>query len=492
MAGRIADGASRPQGRLGWLGRLLRRRPSGIRVRLTLLAVLVVGAGLVLASVVVLALVRNDLNGNARSAATERAQDTASQLTSGALPVLPGTNEDRPVLQIVDQHGTVLAASPELRGRGPLLPQRPTDHAVGSRLRRLPIGDGAPYWVVGVPAHLAGRPVAVYAAASLEPVGEGVDAALSAFLVASPVILVVAGGTAWLLVGRALRPVEAMRRQVAEITSSELDLRVPEPPGTDEIGRLARTMNAMLERLQQAGERQRQFVSDASHELRSPLAVLRTRTEVGLAHPAATEWPVFARDVHREVGRLDQLVEELLELSRSGNGSGAAPASSVDLDELLLTEVEAIRARGQVDVDLSGLSPVRVQGYPQQLRAVVRNLLDNAERHAHARIAVRLFPVGDVSGRGYGNVGRVEADPAAELVVADDGPGVDPTHREQVFDRFFRVQSARDRNSGGVGLGLAIVHDVVTSHGGRVWVADSQTGAEFHVRLPVIPPGALP
>lgn len=312
------------------------------------------------------------------------------------------------------------------------------------------------------------------------------DAALSALLVASPVILVVAGGTAWLLVGRALRPVEAMRRQVAEITSSELDLRVPEPPGTDEIGRLARTMNAMLERLQQAGERQRQFVSDASHELRSPLAVLRTRTEVGLAHPAATEWPVFARDVHREVGRLDQLVEELLELSRSGNGNGAAPASSVDLDELLLTEVEAIRARGQVDVDLSGLSPVRVQGHPQQLRAVVRNLLDNAERHAHARIVVRLFLVGEGSGRGY------EPDPAAELVVADDGPGVHPTHREQVFDRFFRVQSARDRNSGGVGLGLAIVHDVVTSHGGRVWVADSPTGAEFHVRLPVIPPGASP
>lgn len=119
MAGRIADGASRPQGRLGWLGRLLRRRPSGIRVRLTLLAVLVVGAGLVLASVVVLALARNDLTGNARSAATERAQDTASQLASGVLPVLPGTSEDRPVLQIVDQHGTVLAASPELRGRGP-------------------------------------------------------------------------------------------------------------------------------------------------------------------------------------------------------------------------------------------------------------------------------------------------------------------------------------------------------------------------------------
>ncbi|MFD5517675.1 sensor histidine kinase [Streptomyces sp. NPDC127066] len=489
MAGRIADGASRPQ---GWLGRLLRRRPSGIRVRLTLLAVLVVAAGLLLASVVVLALVRNDLSGNARSAATERARDAASELTSGVLPALPNVDEDRPVLQIVDEHGTVLAASPELRGRGPLLPQRPTDHAVGSRLHRLPIGDGAPYWAVGLPAHLAGRPVAVYAAASLEPVGEGVDAALSALLVVSPVILIVAGGTAWLLVGRALRPVEAMRRQVAEITSGELDLRVPEPPGTDEIGRLARTMNAMLERLQQAGERQRRFVSDASHELRSPLAAMRTRTEVGLAHPAATDWPVLARDVHREVGRLDQLVEELLALSRAGAGNGSAPASSVDLDELLLTEVEAIRARGRVNVDLSGLSPVRVQGHPQQLRAVVRNLLDNAERHARTRIAVRLFPFGEEDGCGHGNAGGVEVGPAAELVVADDGPGVAAAHREQLFDRFFRVQSARDRNSGGVGLGLAIVRDVVTTHGGRVWIADPPGGAEFHVRLPMIRPGSLP
>ncbi|CAM5556429.1 histidine kinase OS=Streptomyces alboniger OX=132473 GN=CP975_24685 PE=4 SV=1 [Streptomyces alboniger] len=248
----------------------------------------------------------------------------------------------------------------------------------------------------------------------------------------------------------------------------------------------------MLERLQQAGERQRRFVSDASHELRSPLAALRTRTEVGLAHPTATEWPVLARDVHREVGRLDQLVEELLALSRVGSGNGAAPASLVDLDELLLTEVEAIRARGQVDVDLSGLSPVRVQGHPQQLRAVVRNLLDNAERYARTRIAVRLFPVGEGNGRGSGNAGGAGPGPAAELVVADDGPGVVPAHREQVFDRFFRVQSARDRNSGGVGLGLAIVRDVVTTHGGRVWIADSPTGAEFHVRLPMIPPGAWP
>ncbi|MET7617473.1 ATP-binding protein [Streptomyces sp. NPDC005408] len=282
-------------------------------------------------------------------------------------------------------------------------------------------------------------------------------------------LLFIVGGTAWLLVGRSLRPVEAMRRQVAEITSSELDRRVPEPPGTDELGRLARTMNAMLERLQQAGERQRQFVSDASHELRSPLAALKARTEVGLAHPAGTDWPVLARDVHRETDRLDRLVEELLTLSRIGAAQDPGEISEVDLDELVLLEAEAIRARGEVGVDLSGLSAVRMRGPAEQLRAVVRNLLDNAERHADSVVRVSL----------------TADEAAAELVVADDGPGVATEHRERVFDRFFRVQGARDRYSGGVGLGLAIVHDVVTAQGGRAWLADSPDGAEFHVRLPL-------
>ncbi|MCZ4102962.1 HAMP domain-containing histidine kinase [Streptomyces sp. So13.3] len=456
----------RTGGRPGW-------RPrgwlSGIRLRLTLLAVLVVGIGLVIASVLVLLLVRHDLTGNAQTAARQRARDTVAELGSGALPRPPDAGEDSPVVQIVDRHGNVLASSPELRGHGPLLPQRATDqHSVSATLHKPPIGDGAAYWAVGLPADHAGQPVSVYAAASLEPVDEGVQAALSALLIACPALLLVGGGTAWLLVGRALRPVEAMRRQVAEITSSELDRRVPELPGTDELGRLARTMNAMLERLQQAGERQRQFVSDASHELRSPLAALKARTEVGLAHPAGTDWHVLARDVHRETDRLDRLVTELLLLSGTGAPQDPREVSEVDLDELVLLEAAAIRARGEVEVDLSGLSAVRVRGRAGQLRAVVRNLLDNAERHTDSVVRVSL--AADENG--------------VELVVADDGPGVASEYRERVFDRFFRVQGARDRDSGGVGLGLAIVRDVAAAHGGRAWIADSPKGAEFHVRLP--------
>ncbi|KUJ66042.1 histidine kinase [Streptomyces albus subsp. albus] len=448
-----------------------RSRLSGIRVRLIVLAVLVVGTGLVIAAVLVVLLVRQDLTNNAQTAARQRAQEVAAQLNAGALPVLPPVSEDRPVVQIVDRHGEVIAASPELRGRLALLPQRPVDHSVSSTLHRPPVGDGAPYWVVGVPAARAGAPVSVYAASSLEPVGEGVHAALSALLIAVPALVVVVGSTAWLLVGRSLRPVEAMRRQVAEITSSELNRRVPEPRSEDELGRLARTMNTMLARLQQAGDRQRQFVSDASHELRSPLATLRARTEIGLAHPAATDWPAVARDIHRETGRLDRLVEELLALSRIDASDRTEQLTDVDLDEMVLLEVEAIRARGEVKVDLSGLSAVRLQGRAQQLRAVVRNLLDNAERHATAQVVVALAATGA----------------EAELVVADDGPGVPPEYRERIFDRFFRLQAARTRDSGGVGLGLSIVRDVVAGHGGRVWVAESAAGAEFHVRLPFKP-----
>jgi signal transduction histidine kinase len=155
-------------------------------------------------------------------------------------------------------------------------------------------------------------------------------------------------------------------------------------------------------------------------------------------------------------------------------GERADTVDMVDLDELVLLEVDAVRARGKVTVDLSGFTAVRLQGRTEQLRRMIRNLLDNAERHAERTVTVELAGAG----------------PSAELVVADDGAGIPPADRERVFDRFFRLQQARDRDSGGTGLGLAIVREVVTAHGGEVWVADSAAGAEFHVRLPVTPADA--
>jgi signal transduction histidine kinase len=455
--------ADSPRGR--WRGQL-----TTVRVRLTVLAVLIVGIGLAAGGTVVLVLVRHNLMANAANEAQQRARATAALFAVGRLPpMLPAAGEDRAVVQVVDRDGHVVAASAELRDRGPLLSRWPENGMLTVTLRRPPIGDGADYTVAGLVAEHAGQPVAVYAASSLEPVSEGVEATAFALAVAFPVLLVVVGGTSWLLIGRALRPVEAIRSQVAEITASELDRRVPEPRIQDELGRLARTMNAMLARLQQAHDRQRRFVSDASHELRSPLATILTQVEVGLAHPADTDWVRLAQDVHREGGRLDRLVDELLALSRADGDAAQDKIEPVDLDELVLLEIDAVRARGKVSVDLSPFSAVRLRGRPDQLRRLVRNLLDNAERHAERVVTV-----------GLSSDARV-----AELVVADDGEGIPVAERERVFDRFFRLQPARDRDSGGAGLGLAIVRDVAAAYGGQVWVADARQGAELHVRLPL-------
>jgi signal transduction histidine kinase len=453
----------------GWRNRL-----TTIRVRQTLVALLVVGVAVLLGGALVVALVRRDLVASAERQARQRAEETAALLRLGPLPAeLPAAGEDQVIVQVVDAQGRVLSASADLRGEGPLLAVRPAAGPVIGTVRHPPAGEGSDYRVVGLRAGGADAPV-VYAASSLEPAHEAATATATGLAIALPLLLVCVGVTSWRLVGRSLRPVEAIRAQVDRITPDQLDRRVAEPPARDELGRLARTMNTMLDRLQRSHDRQRRFVSDASHELRSPLAAIRTRVEVGLAHPDQTDWVALAREVHRDGDRLDRLVDELLTLAsaRTETTDGSAAVEVVDLDELVLTEVEVLRARGEVTVDLAGLSPVRLPGRPEQLRLVVRNLLDNAERHAAGRVAVGLSMAGT----------------AAELVVTDDGDGVPAAERDRVFEPFHRLQPARDRASGGAGLGLAIVRDAVTAHGGRVWFADCAAGAEVHVRLPLAGP----
>lgn len=472
------------------VGRRRPARPVTVRAGLTLVAAVVVGVGLIAGGAVVLVLVRHDLQVNVRNEALNRARTTASQLAVAELPAtLPSTGDDATLVQVVDRSGGVVAASEELRGAGPLLTRRPEHGTFTTTLRDAPTAEGSDYTVVAMAVPREGAPLTVYAASSLEPVGDGVGATATALGVVVPVLLIVVTGTAWLLVGRTLKPVEAIRRQVAEITVDELDRRVPESGTRDEVDRLAHTMNEMLDRLEQAHERQRRFVSDASHELRSPLTTIRTRLEVGLAHPSDTDWRRLAQTVHREATRLGNLADDLLLLSRSADGplDASAPRAGpdrdrtaragetvpretepVDLDEIVLLEVEAIRARSTVRIDLSPFSGARLRGRPEELRRVVSNLLDNAERHARSAVTI----------------GLVAEDGMVDLIVADDGDGIPPEHAEAVFERFFRLEPARDRDSGGAGLGLAIVHDVVTRHGGHVRVAPTAVGAEFHVRLP--------
>ena len=464
---------------------------STIRVRQTSLALLVVGLALVVGGGLVLALVRRDLVGSAERQARQRAEETATLLRTGWLPTElptepPAGGDDRVVVQVVDQQGRVRSASADLGDEGPLLATPPGAGPVTGTVRRSLGGERTDLRVVGLRvvglgAGSAGT-LSVYAASSLEPAHEATAATATGLAVAVPLLLLCVGVTSWRLVGRSLRPVEAIRAQVERITPGQLDHRVVEPPGRDELSQLARTMNTMLDRLQRAQQRQRRFVSDASHELRSPLAAIRTRVEVGLAHPDRTDWVALAQAVHRDGDRLDRLVDDLLTLasasasasaSAAGATDGPAALEVVDLDEVVLDEVEAIRARGAVVVDLAALSPARLYSRPEQLRLIVRNLLDNAERHAAGRI----------------EIGLAAGAASAELVIRNDGDPVPVAERERVFDPFHRLQPARDRASGGVGLGLAIVRDAVTARGGQVWFADCAEGAEVHVRLPLAGPG---
>jgi signal transduction histidine kinase len=286
-----------------------------------------------------------------------------------------------------------------------------------------------------------------------------------------PIAALLVGCLTWLVAGRVLRPVEAIRAELADIASGDLDRRVPVPRSGDEINQLAVTTNATLDRLQLAAEQQRRFVDDAAHELRSPLARVRAQLEVDRAHPSSAD-PEATRDaVLAEAARLQRLVDDLLLLARGDAGAlDLAHAGPVDLDDV--TEQEALARREPLAprIHTRGVAPVQVAGDPGQLARAVGNLLDNAVRYARSEVTVTLS----------------EADGVAVLTVADDGPGIPEQAREAVFERFTRLDDARSSGDGGAGLGLAIARDVANRHGGRL-VLDAHTaaGTRFVLTFPL-------
>ncbi|MBF4575646.1 HAMP domain-containing histidine kinase [Frondihabitans sp. VKM Ac-2883] len=284
--------------------------------------------------------------------------------------------------------------------------------------------------------------------------------------------------TTWFVVGRSLRPVERMRREVEGITAARLATRIPSPGGDDEIARLASTLNEMLDRLDDSARAQRRFVSDASHELRSPLAVMRQLAEVTQAYPGRIETELLADTVLTEGQRLADLVQGMLILARADEGGLEPSMNPVDVDDIVLAEAARLRKAGLVTVDATGIAPVRIDGDRGMLGQVVRNLADNAARHATSTVALSL----------------AEVDRQLVLTVDDDGSGVADADRERIFARFVRLDEARARESGGSGLGLAIVRSLVAAHSGAVAVSGSPLGgARFTVTLPVdaaVPAGA--
>jgi signal transduction histidine kinase len=314
----------------------------------------------------------------------------------------------------------------------------------------------------------AGR-ITLVAQQSTNELDRTVNSVSDVLLVAVPAMIALVALAAWYFAGRALKPVEAIRLQAESITGATMHRRVPEPDTDDEVGRLARTMNAMLDRLETSSQRQRQFVSDASHELRSPLASIRTNLEVALRHADRADWPEVANRALLEDVRMEDTVSELLELARLDESAGPVPLGSlpdVDVDELVLDDTVQPR---RVPIDTTRVSAGRVHGRREQLTRVVRNLVDNAARHADSRVAVELST----------------DDAEVVLIVDDDGPGIPVDERERVFDRFTRLDDGRARDAGGLGLGLSMVKVITEQHGGTVSIEDAPLGgARVRVRLP--------
>jgi signal transduction histidine kinase len=393
--------------------------------------------------------------------------DVGSGMFGTMLPV-EGDSEDS-FLQLVDADGSLVAASYnasllEAVG-GPL---DPGDAEVIRTVEGVALSNGH-FRVLARSLEGQSGPLTLLVAKNLDDVHESVSILRRSLGIAIPIVTGLLAVLVWWLTGRVLRPVEWIRREVADIKGDELHRRVPTPDSEDEIARLASTMNEMLDRLEDATERQHRFVADASHELRGPVTRLRTSLEVTAAHSDGLDPAELFRELLADTAELQKLVDDLLFLARSEAGQLDAPHEPVDLDDLVLEEADKLRKRGAVEVDVSAVSAARTLGDADQLMRVVRNLSNNAERHADHRVTFAL----------------VERDGVSELMVADDGPGIAPEHREVVFKRFARLDEARSRDAGGSGLGLAIVHEIVARHDGVVGIRDHPgSGAQFVVELP--------
>lgn len=455
----------------------MRRWP--IRVRITAVAAVVMAAALALTGFVLLQVVRSSQLAELRTSAKRRAEEVVALVSKGkATGPLPAARDDALLVQVIDVRGHVIASSLNASDMNAFVNSGDLASQPGVMRRSRGNVDRVPCEILATGVDVGSKRFGVFVASPLRAIEHTQGMLRSRLLRGIPFLLAGVILAIWLVTGRALRPVDLMRRELDAITPGDLGARVSAPPVDDELGRLARTMNAMLERLQASSDRQTRFVSDASHELRTPLAVTRARLEVALRHPQRTDWPQAANIVLRESGRMERLVRDLLLIAR-GEQQVRNPRQ-VDLDEVAMGAIRSARlvAPSGHTIDGHAVSAGRVLGDPDLLDRVVTNLLANAVRHSQRQVAVSVV-------RRDAPVGSGSATAVVELAVTDDGPGVPEADRTRIFERFTRLDEARDRQSGGAGLGLSIVHDVVVGHGGTVHVEDGPAGgARFVVRLP--------
>ena len=444
---------------------MLRLWPRSIRGRDTLLATVMAALLLGMVALGVIAVIQFQIRAD-RAAEAERAGTRVSSAIRDHTLRNPIPPEGSGILvQVVSSTGHILFASKEAAGRPVFSSHRPP---VTERLQSwaaCPARGGGCYMLDAIRVTTAADSPVVYSACPLPPL---ISTHLLEWLTLAVYLSLVAliAWLTWVLVGRTLAPIDGIRMKLAEFTGTDLSRRVPEPPGDDEIARLARTANDTLQRLERAVEQQRRFASDASHELRTPIAGLRAQLEGALMYPDDHDDLVETlQSALRDTDRLAAIVDDLLLLARLGTGTAAGEL--IDLTGLVRAELKRLEDRVTVGTDLE--PGVAVNGVRIQLVRVLDNLLDNAEHYGGGAIDVVVRRKGE----------------QAVLMVTDRGPGIPEADRERVFERFTRLDAARSRTTGGTGLGLAIARDIAMAHDGTLRIEDSPFGTRFVLRLPL-------
>ncbi|SNR88821.1 Signal transduction histidine kinase [Streptosporangium subroseum] len=452
-------------------------RPRSIRGRVTVLVsllavLLLVPSGLV-AGLVAHRAINDSVWLQARQEATSAAAaDHLGRLTDPIKSGVPGID----LVQVVASNHRVVASSADAQGLPPLstawpTPQDPEQDVGTCAQRQLGCVHLSALRVTSAPDSpvvYAGRPA---------PADSSTRVIDSLFAAQGTILVLLAASTTWKVTGRTLRPVEAIRAELAAINGDDLGSRVPQPMGDDEIARLARTVNGTLERLENARDRmnraliqQRQFAADASHELRTPVAGLRAQLEEAQLHPEETDLNDLLAHSLYDVDRLQTIIADLLLLTRL-ESSAPELRERIDLATIVGTEVSQ---RADPDRVRLRLTPdVPVHAIRSQIGRAITNLLDNAERHARRTVVIEVRQNGD----------------SAELIVDDDGEGVAEADRQRIFERFTRLDAARSRDQGGTGLGLAIARGIAQAHDGTVEAGASPSGGgRFILRLPLAGP----
>ncbi|MGI8880100.1 MAG: sensor histidine kinase [Jatrophihabitans sp.] len=453
---------------LGWW----RRR--SLRARITTLSTTVFVAAFTAAILLSVVALTNSLTRALDRSAVRTGEDVAALVNNGDLPnqLLAGSGGVF-LVQVVDAGDRVVAYSPSADAAVSMLKSNELARARTGETITVPgsrLGSDSPLRVVAVDAGTTNSPVTVLVGADIGRLQDSAQITREIGLYSIPVMGAIMALLTYFIVGVTLRNVSALRRGADQITTTgRTGSRLPVPHAHDETYRLAVTLNAMLDRLEASSGRQRRFVGDAAHELRSPIASLRTQLEIASMLGPASDWDEVVDDAMVDVNRLSRLVEDLLALARSDEDDGTLRRRQpVDLAELAQeTVTDYAGARVAVNLDGAASGRQQITGDPEALRRVLVNLIENGARHATSSVQVAVRPEPD----------------AVVLTVADDGPGIPVGQREAVFDRFVRLDGARARDTGGTGLGLAIVREIVTAHGGTVRLEDNEPGVRVVIRI---------